>query len=241
MKSVLITGASSGIGKALVEHYVAEGYQVYAAGRNVQKLAQIFDGQPRITQLVFDVTQLAQIKAVAEQVDQLDHLILNAGDCEYLDDVMTFDSQQFARIIQVNLLSVGYCLEAFLPKVIGLGRIGIVSSSATILPFPKAQAYGASKAGLDYLAHSLSIDLAQHHIGVSLIQPGFVDTPLTDKNDFAMPWRVSSKQAAKAIFKGMEAGKHHIRFPFLLILSLRLLALLPFSWWRALITRNTQK
>ncbi|WP_340679771.1 SDR family NAD(P)-dependent oxidoreductase [Paraglaciecola sp.] len=241
MKSVLITGASSGIGKSLVKRYVADGYQVYAAGRNSHKLVQAFGDHPRITQLVFDVTQLDQIKTIAEQVTELDHLILNAGDCEYMDDILHFDSQLFARVINVNLLSVAYCLEGFLAKVLPFGRVGIVSSSATIVPFPKAQAYGASKAGLDYLARSLSIDLAQHNIGVSLIQPGFVQTPLTDKNDFAMPGRISPQQAANSIFNGMVAGKHLIRFPFLLILSLQVLALLPFSWWRAYISRKTNK
>ncbi|MEP2650951.1 MAG: SDR family NAD(P)-dependent oxidoreductase [Paraglaciecola sp.] len=232
MNSVLITGATSGIGKALVEIYAKNGFKVLAAGRDSTKLANLKEIYPSIQTLNFDVTQLQQTLAAADEVNNIDQLILNAGNCEYMETVTPFDSALFERVIRTNLLSVGYCLEAFLPKLTRSGQIGIVSSSVTYLAFTQSQAYGASKAGLNYLAKSLSVDLANHEIGVSLIQPGFVETPLTDKNTFEMPGKVTAEFAARTIFNGMRAKKHSIKFPTIFINILRLLSILPFRLWR---------
>ncbi|MEP4300905.1 MAG: SDR family NAD(P)-dependent oxidoreductase [Paraglaciecola sp.] len=232
MKRVLITGATSGIGKSLVDIYIDNGYEVVATGRDLTKLATLKKQYPSIHTLSFGITQLQQVLDAAEEVNSIDQLILNAGNCEYMETVNPFDSALFERVIRTNLLSVGYCLEAFLPKIKRNGQIGIVSSSVTYLAFTQSQAYGASKAGLNYLARSLSVDLANQDIGVSLIQPGFVETPLTDKNTFDMPGKVTSEFAAKAIFKGMQARKHSIKFPTLFINILRLLSTLPFALWR---------
>lgn len=232
MKKVLITGATSGIGKALVDIYTKKNFEVVAAGRDPIKLANLKQDYPKIKTLSFDITQLQQAVNAASEVNNIDQLILNAGNCEYMESVNPFDSALFERVIRTNLLSVGYCLEAFLPKIAHLGQIGIVSSSVTYLAFTQSQAYGASKAGLNYLARSLSVDLASQEIGVSLIQPGFVETPLTDKNTFDMPGKVTAEYAAKTIFNGIQAKKHSIKFPRFFISILRLLSTLPFALWR---------
>lgn len=234
---VLVTGATSGIGKALVEHYAAGEHQVIACGRSSAKLEQ-FNHYQRVDNLIFDVTDKQAVLASADGVDELDILILNAGDCEYFDEVVPFDSDKFERIININLVSMGYCLEGFLHKLSAGGQLVIVSSSAVMVPFPKAQAYGASKAGCSYLAKSLAVDLVAKGIDVTLVEPGFVKTPLTDKNNFDMPFLVTSEVAAHTIIKGIEKRKALVRFPSALMVSLRLLALLPIRTLAKILNRK---
>ncbi|MGK0408644.1 MAG: NAD(P)-dependent dehydrogenase (short-subunit alcohol dehydrogenase family) [Shewanella psychromarinicola] len=229
--AVLITGASSGIGLALAQHYIREGFAVIACGRNEQNLAKISSATP----LVFDITDIGQVSVASLHLQQLlkdngwklHHIILNAGSCEYIDDAMHFDSALFSRVINTNVVAMGYCLEHFLPLLSRGAQLGLMSSSATYLPFPRAEAYGASKAAIGYLGRSLRVDLAQHGIGVSVICPGFVKTPLTAKNDFAMPMQISAEQAATEIFNGMQRQRREIHFPTKFTWLLKLASLLP--------------
>lgn len=237
MNTVMITGASSGIGEALAIHYAHSGWKVYAGGRNKERLNGLCQANSNIQALIGDVVDEAQVAAMAKQLPPLDLLILNAGNCEYIDDPIGFDAELFKRVINVNLISVGYCLAHYLPKVKLHGQLAFTSSSASFLPLPRAQAYGASKAALTYLAQTMSIDLAPHHIDVSVINPGFVQTPLTDKNDFDMPGMVSTEQAVVAIVKGLEKRKHSINFPWVFTAVLSFLAQLPFGVWRAFAVR----
>ncbi|GIU47819.1 SDR family NAD(P)-dependent oxidoreductase [Shewanella sp. KT0246] len=229
--AVLITGASSGIGLALAMKYVDQGYQVFACGRNEQSLQNIKGAYP----LVFDINDKTQIENAAQLLkaaliksqSSLNSVVLNAGSCEYIDDPVQFDGALFERVIQTNVISMGYCLQHFLPLIATNGRVGLMSSSATYLPFPRAEAYGASKAAVNYLASSLRLDLKAHNIGVSVICPGFVKTPLTDKNDFAMPMQISADNAADEIIYGMKIGRNEIHFPKRFTLILKFLSCLP--------------
>jgi short-subunit dehydrogenase len=237
-QTVLITGATSGIGEALFTQYHGQGDQVIACGRNQQKLDS-YQQNVNVKCLLFDVTQAEQVAHAASQVDSIDVLILNAGDCRYIEDIHQFDGGLFADIVQTNLVSLGYLLQYFLPKLSAGGQVVFISSSATLLPFPKAQAYGASKAGVDYLANSLRVDLASSNIGVTLVHPGFVSTPLTAKNDFAMPFVISAAEAASAICKGVRQRKNYLHFPKKLTLMLKLLALLPTNLWHFIVLKQT--
>jgi NAD(P)-dependent dehydrogenase (short-subunit alcohol dehydrogenase family) len=237
-QSILITGASSGIGLALARHYLQSGDIVYACGRDITTLNQLKDEFEHCRVLSFDITDKAQIDAIAGEIDApLSTIILNAGTCEYLFPTRpegcaagaTFDSATFAQIINTNLTAVGYCLEAFLPHIQAAGQLVLISSSVTLLPLKGAEAYGASKAGLNYLAETLRLSLAPLNIGVTVVQPGFVKTPLTDKNHFAMPFIVDAQQAATIIAKGIARQRAVIRFPWQLMLMLRLISLLPFQ------------
>ncbi len=230
MKSVLITGASSGIGKALAE-LLSQTHQVYACGRNAERLAALEHCGDNIKGLSFDVTNPSQVDQVLSNIDALDIIVLNAGDCRYIDDAKHFDAQLFAEIVNVNLVAIGYQLQAMLPKLKKGGQLVLVGSSVTILPLPRAEAYGASKAGLAYLAKTLALDLKPHDIAVSLVSPGFVATPLTDKNDFAMPFLMTSEQAAVRIKKGIDKRQPHIRFPRRLLGLMQILSWLPQRWW----------
>lgn len=239
MKRVLITGASSGIGRQLALDYAADGWQVVACGRDGGKLAAALTGSAAEL-CVFDMLDRDHCQATLARLEPLDLVILNAGTCAYIDDVRSFDAALFAEVVANNLIGTGNCLAALTGRIRPGGRLALVSSAVTFLPLPRAEAYGASKAALDYLARSLAIDLARHAIAVSLIRPGFVDTPLTRRNDFPMPGRISVTAASRAIRRGLASGRHEICFPFTFCAALRLLACLPFGLWRRLAARMTR-
>jgi len=243
-RTILITGATSGIGESLLHHYLANNYQVIACGRNKAKLKQLADSHADVIPVAFDVTDSEQIKAAADELKQIariDILMFNAGDCRYIDNAKAFDGELFASVIATNLQSLGYLLQYFLPKVDAGGQVVFISSSATLLPFPRAEAYGASKAGIDYLANSLRIDLKAQDIAVTLVHPGFIKTPLTDKNDFSMPFLLSSQQAASRIYQGVSAKKSYLHFPKRLTLLLKLLALFPDVVWQSIALKSEKK
>lgn len=236
MKKVMITGATSGIGQALLSKYHGEGHQVIACGRDQSKLAAIENSCSKTC--LFDLTKQDEITSALASIEALDILILNAGNCRYIDDAKQFDAELFADVISTNLTSLGWLLQSLLPKIKKGGQVVFVSSSATILPFPRSEAYGASKAGIDYLANSLRLDLLKHDIGVTLVHPGFIKTPLTDKNDFDMPFLLSSETAATRIYNGVMAKRQYLHFPKRLTWLLKLFSLLPSSLWQSLILRK---
>ncbi len=238
MSAVMITGASSGIGAQLAQDYVQEGWQVWGSGRGEQADAPY---RP----LRFDVADLEQCRRAGDQLTaelgtDLDLLILNAGTCEYIDDAQHFDGELFARVIQTNVLGLGYCLDAFLPRLRRGGHVVIVSSSASFIGLPRSEAYGASKAAADYLGRSLAVDLAPYAIDVSVVSPGFVRTPLTAKNDFPMPFAIDAQQSSREIRRGIARRKRHIRSPWGFTTTLLLLGLLPRSV-QALIGRRLSR
>lgn len=238
---VLITGATSGIGRQLALDYRRAGWQVWGCGRDGERLQEL--GLHGITPLQFDARDSVAMAEVAAGLPTLDLVILGAGNCEYMDIAEGFDSALFARVIETNLIATGHALAAFLPRLAAGSRLAIVSSSVSWLPLPRAEAYGASKAALDYLAHTLRLDLASKGIGVTLIRPGFVQTPLTAKNDFPMPCLVTVEEASRAIMGGLAAGRHQIHFPRRFIWLLRLLGALPTGLWlrlgRTLISKGS--
>ncbi|MBM7074355.1 SDR family NAD(P)-dependent oxidoreductase [Shewanella sp. 202IG2-18] len=238
MKKVMITGATSGIGEALVELYYQTGFSVIACGRNKGKLLQLKKRFSAIQCLQFDVTQPEEVMQAAADVSKVDILLLNAGDCRYIDNAYHFDAAAFKHNISTNLLSMGDLLSSFLPKMDAGSRLVFISSIATQLPFPQAEAYGASKAGLDYLANSLRLDLKSVGVDVTLVHPGFVKTPLTDKNNFFMPFIVDTQTAAKRIYQGVQSRKNYVHFPRRFTYLLKLISLVPNSWWQRIITKK---
>ncbi|WP_375057771.1 SDR family NAD(P)-dependent oxidoreductase [Zobellella sp. DQSA1] len=239
MRSVLITGAGSGIGLQLARDYAADGWRVVACGRDRSRLEQALEGV-EAELCLFDMENREQTVRVLGAQAELDLVILNAGSCEYIDDALHFDAALFERVIRTNLIGTANCMAPLLARIKRGGRLALVGSSVTWLPLPRAEAYGASKAGLDYLARSLALDLSHRRIGVSLVRPGFVDTPLTRKNDFPMPGRISVQQASHAIRRGLSRGRAEIGFPFGFVLALRLLSWLPRGLWLWL-TRRTPR
>lgn len=235
MKRVLITGASSGIGQQLALDYAAEGWQVIACGRDATRLAALCAQAPNIVSRRFDITELPATRAALAQCPA-DLVILCAGTCEYLDNGVV-DAEKVARVLNSNLLGPVNCLDALLPQLLPGARIALVGSTAGLIPLPRAEAYGASKAALAYFARSLAVDLAKQGIGISLILPGFVATPLTARNDFAMPMIITPQQASGYIRHGLAKGTAEIAFPPLFAALLRLAAILPQAMQRWLAQR----
>lgn len=232
---IFITGATSGIGQSLVEQYVTSGDKVTACGRSKEKLSALNNVH---NTCLFDLNSSDEISQSTQHVEAIDVLILNAGDCRYIDNAKKFDGDLFADIISTNLTSLGYLLQYLLPKVKQGGQVVFISSSATILPFPRSEAYGASKAGMDYLANSLRLDLLAHSIDVTLVHPGFVKTPLTNKNTFSMPFLITSDEAATRIIQGINKRKSYLHFPKRFTFILKALSFFPSSLWQWLITRK---
>lgn len=234
-RRIWLTGASRGIGAALAEQLLRSGERVAISARTLEPLQTLAERYPEQVLIVAgDLTDASQVHAmaarIAEQWGALDSVILNAGTCEYVD-VADFQAAMLERVLRANLFSAGYCIEVALPLLRAGNQphlIG-VSSSVTYLPLPRAEAYGASKAALRYLLQALRVDLASEGIDVTLVSPGFVDTPLTQKNDFAMPLRWSAEKAAAHIAARLPKRPYEIAFPGPFIALLRLLGHLPNS------------
>ncbi|MGK0502454.1 MAG: NAD(P)-dependent dehydrogenase (short-subunit alcohol dehydrogenase family) [Alteromonadaceae bacterium] len=224
MKTLLITGATSGIGKALALHAAEKGYQVIACGRNQGVLDELAS-KPNIKPLKFDVTSLEDAKQALHNV-KCDVAILNAGTCEYVD-IDEFESDMFRRVFVPNFFGVVHCVEALIPSLKRGNKLVIVDSMARLLPFTRSQAYGASKAALHYFTKSLEVDLHDRGIKVQAVSPGFVETPLTDKNDFDMPMKITATEAAESMLKGIETDKQTVFFPRMFGLILRFMHILP--------------
>lgn len=234
-RRIWLTGASSGIGFALAEELLIAGHRLALTARTVAPLEELERRFPNQVLLApGDLTDGEQITAIGDRISQvwgaLDCAIINAGTCEYIDS-NDFDAALFERVVRTNLLASSYCVQEALillrkgdqPHLVG------VCSSVTYLPLTRSEAYGASKAGMRYLFESLRIDLAHENIDVTVVSPGFVDTPLTAKNDFPMPMRWPVKKAATYIAERLLRSRRpmEIAFPGPFIVILRLLALLP--------------
>lgn len=233
MKRVLITGANSGIGMHLARAYLTQGWHVVACGRSLEKLqAALGSDNKNLRFCCFDLSNRDDVLASTAELETLDLAILNAGTCEYIDDAQCFDSLLFERVVKTNVIGTGFCLEAVLPFIKKGGQLSVVSSTVTLLPLTRSEAYGASKAALDYLTRTLAIDLAAQGIDVSLVRPGFVDTPLTRKNTFSMPGMIDGEQASNFIIEGIKKRKQEINFPPTFYYALKGLSMLPNPLWR---------
>ncbi|MGI5308111.1 SDR family NAD(P)-dependent oxidoreductase [Rheinheimera sp. WS51] len=223
--NILITGATSGIGQQLVTDYAVAGHQIWACGRNQQQLDIMASNN--VTTLCFDVSNAAQCRELLTGLPVLDLVILSAGVCEYIDDAQQFDLELVQRVFAVNFFGMLNCAQPLLPQMQAGSKLVFIDSMSRLLPFSRAQAYGASKAAIHYFASSLATDLTPRGINVVTVSPGFVKTPMTDANDFAMPTRISVAEASQAIQKQLAVGKQSIYFPRLFGWLLRLLHLLP--------------
>lgn len=243
MSGVLITGATSGIGRQLAQDYARLGWQVIACGRNEQVLSELSALYASITPLQFDLTDLDATLTALNSLPFIPTLwILNAGDCEYIDDG-EMDARLMARVMQINVLGMANAIEAIQPHLSKSHRVALVGSIASELALPRAEAYGASKAAVAYLARTLRLDWASKGINVTCVFPGFVATPLTQKNTFEMPMIISVERASHAIRHGLEKGVANLYFPARFTWVVRMLGMLPYTWQYQIVSRlfRTQK
>jgi short-subunit dehydrogenase len=165
---------------------------------------------------------------IAREIAPLDVALLNAGTYVPVDP-LRLDADVFREHLEVNVMGTVHCIEAVLPAMLELrqGRIAVVASVTGYAALPRAAAYGATKAFLISMADSLRADLAGTGVEVTVINPGFVKTPLTAQNEFDMPFLIEPGQAARAIADGLEAGRPEISFPLRMAVAMKLLGSLP--------------
>ncbi|MES2280340.1 MAG: SDR family NAD(P)-dependent oxidoreductase [Pseudomonadota bacterium] len=242
-KTVWLVGASSGIGRATAHALHAAGAKVIVSARNQQALDAFAAEHPGTLALAFDAADAAAVKAAAQTVldgGQLDLVLYCAG---YYKEMRAteFDLGEMLMHQQVNYVGALYVLDAVLPYFAKRqsGHISLISSVAGYRGLPKSLAYGPTKAALINLAETLYVDLQDSHVGVSLICPGFVETPLTAQNEFTMPALITPEVAAQEILKGWAAGSFEIHFPKRFTLWMKALALLPARLYFPVIRRFT--
>ena len=236
-QTIWITGASSGLGRSLALTLAAKGNRVIASARNLSELEKLAQLDARIVPLPCDITDEATLEAAASRMREiapnLDQVILNAGNCEYLD-FPSPDWDAVRRVMEINFFGTVNCVKMALPLLRqttgGRPHIVAVASQVTAAPFPRAEAYGASKAAMRYFFDCLRLDLAAEDIDVTVVNPGFVDTPLTRKNDFPMPFMMDVDEAASRIVKNIKARPLSYSFPMRLSAMLYLSKLLPRLW-----------
>lgn len=247
-----ITGAGTGIGLAIAKALADKGVTVIISGRTQKTLdeacmAYNSNGEyNRLHAMVCDVTDATQVQqtwhSICERWGIPDLILLNAGN-HITVDVNHFSASTFENLMSVNFMGVVNCLDALLPTLIkrGQGQIGVVASLAGYRGLPTAAAYGASKAALINLCESIYMDLQQKGIQLSLINPGFVKTPLTDKNDFTMPFLIPADEAAEVVLKKLQRQTFEIAFPWVFSRLMNVLRCLPYKLYFYLIKRLPQE
>ena len=236
---ILITGATSGIGYQLAKDYLLEGQHVYAIGRDDKALAELTSlGAESIN---LDLMDRDKVIAAFDKISEVDLAICGAGMCEYLD-MPNFDSSVFMKVMSVNMGTLSHAIEGVLPKLIASrGRLVGMGSASAYVPFARAEAYGSSKAAIHYLMKTLQISLAPQGVSVSLVVPGFVETPMTKQNDFPMPFIQTPEQASQAIRDGIKSGHEVIEFPKKLTMPLKVLGTLPDLVWKQVSEKMNKK
>lgn len=237
---VWITGASTGIGREVALRLAACGAKIAVSARSADKLAELVAMAPNIKAYPFDVTDLAAAHATAAAIRRdlgpIDLAILNAG--VWIPMAATqYDPEAVTKSMAVNYTGVTNALAPLLPAMISRksGHIAIVSSVAGYRGLPVAISYAPTKAALISLAESLYPDLLDENVKLTLINPGFVDTPMTKRNEFPMPFIVSTDFAADAIIKGLIGGKFEIVFPWQMKLMAKFSRMLPYWMYFAFI------
>jgi len=242
---VWIIGASSGIGEATAREMLALGAKVALSARSRPPLEAL--AQPHLERSLvapLDITKLEQIDAAITAITSkwggIDLAIIMAGTHKNVR-AWELETKVARDLFEVNLMGVLSAAAGILPVLLrqGRGGIAIVSSVAGYGGLPTSLLYGATKAALINFAETLYLDLRPRGISVYLINPGFVKTPLTDKNEFEMPALISAEEAAEAIIAGLERGEFEIHFPKRFTRWLKLLRLLPYRLYFAAVHKFT--
>ena len=242
-QTIWITGGGSGIGRALARSFAADGHGVAISGRRVAPLTETASAYPAAIRChPLDVTDGAAADRVAAAIESslgpIDIAVLNAGIYQPMW-VDGFDRDGFRRTIETNLIGVGNTLAPLLKRMRtrGTGTIVIVASVAGYSGLPGAAAYGAAKAALINMAEALYPDARRFGIRIAVVNPGFVETPLTTGNAFKMPFLMNVDDACRRIRRGIEAGCFEIAFPTRFALLLKLARRLPYWLYFKLMER----
>ena len=246
MKKIWITGASSGIGKAVAIKFAKEGWQVVASARTEKLLTDLSQLNNNIYPFPLDVTDKNRCKDVFKEIlskfQNIDICFFCTGTWDPNKE-KDIDMDQIEKTINVNFFGTLNCIktveEYFKNKK--SGQISIVSSIAGYRGLPNSSGYGPSKAALNNLAESLYFDFGRHNVNVSIVSPGFIKTPMTDKNNFKMPFLKTAEFAADKIYKELINNKNfEIHFPKELTFILKIFRILPYKLYFYLVKKLTK-
>jgi short-subunit dehydrogenase len=242
-KTAWVTGASTGIGRDVALQLAARGVKVAVSARSPEKLAAL---GPSVLAIPLDVTDPEACRAAVERIETelgpIDLAVLGAGTYSpvVIEDL---NPAQFAHMMGTNYMGVVNCISALAPGMIARrsGHLSWIASVAGYIGLPKAAAYGPTKAALINLGESLYPEMRAKGVSVSVINPGFVETPLTAQNDFEMPFLMKPEEAARRTIEGLAAGRFEVAYPRRFVAILKTLRLLPYPLFFKLIARAVLK
>ena len=234
-KVIWVTGASTGIGKALAIKFSKNGWKVAISARRLELLEEISKKNENIFSFPLDVTNKDECSKVFSEIKnkfgQIDLCIFSTGTWDPKKE-KEIDVEQIENVMKVNFFGTVNSIKSVEKyfKELGKGHISIVSSIAGYRGLPNSTGYGPSKSALNNLTESLYFDFKRYGVRVSLISPGFIKTPMTDKNDFKMPFLKTTEYAAEKIYNGLvNTNAFEIHFPKQLTIVLKILKILP-NW-----------
>ena len=244
-QTVWITGAGTGIGRELATQLARSGARVAVSGRKQAELNALAAAHPGISAYPLDVTDEAQCREVCDRIERElgvpDLVIMSAG-IWVLMDAVDYSAAEAARVMAVNYQGAVNAAAAALPsmRAKGRGHLCFMGSVAGYRGIPRAALYCASKAALIAHAEALRTDLARAGVAVSIVNCGFVRTPMSDVNAFPMPNIIEADDAARRIIAGLATRRFEIAFPWPVVLQTKLMRLLPYRLYFALIGRFVQ-
>ena len=245
-KTIWITGGSTGIGKALAIKFASKGWNVAISARRAELLNELSNSYENISNFPLDVTDKEKCKEVFHEIknryENIDICFFSTGTWDPKKE-KGIDVEQMEDVFKVNFFGTVNSIKAveqyFRDKK--NGTITIVSSIAGYRGLPNSTGYGPSKSALNNLAESLYFDFKRYNVRVCLVSPGFIQTPMTDKNDFKMPFLKTPEYAADQIYEGLvNKNIFEIHFPKSLTITLKLLSFLPSKIYFGLVGRLTK-
>ena len=246
-KTIWITGASSGIGKALAIKFAQEGWKVAISARRENLLKEISKNQNNIDYFPLDVTDIEKCKTVFNDVKKKLGDVNISVFCTGIHDPKSekkLNLEKVRKIMEVNFFGAVNSINAVYDyyKDKKSGQISIVSSVAGYRGLPAAGAYCASKSALSSFAESLYFDFKRDNVRISLVSPGFIKTPMTDQNDFPMPMIKSPEFAAEQMFKGLTRSKSfEIHFPKTFTSLMKVLKVIPNGLYFKIVEKGMKK
>jgi NADP-dependent 3-hydroxy acid dehydrogenase YdfG len=228
-KRYWLVGASEGLGRALAHNLSRAGAEVIVSARTADRLASLVAELPgKASYVAVDVSDRKAVEAAARQIGHIDGMVYLAG-VYWPMKAQDWDNEKAEMMAEINYLGASRAVGAVIGPMVGRGEghIVLTGSLSGFRGLPGAIGYGASKAGIMHLAESMQADLRGSGIAVQLVNPGFIETRLTEKNDFRMPFIMQADAAAQVMFEHMNDTAFKKSFPTLFSWLFRLSQFLP--------------
>lgn len=249
-KTILITGASSGLGKALALEYAKEDVTLFLNGRNTERLtetARLCENKGAI--VVFEAIDVCNKEELGnwilncDKISKIDLIIANAGISLGTLNESNNCIYETYNIFDTNVYGVLNTILPIIPKMTERrnGQVVLISSMSGFIGMPSCPSYSSSKACVTAYGEGIRGLLKEHNVGVSIVCPGFIRTPLTDQNNFVMPMIMEAEKASKIIVKGVSKNKGMIAFPLIYYITLKFLRFLPFNWTNFILSKLPKK